>query len=294
MTQIGFLGLGIMGSRMAANLLKAGNPILVHNRTRSKAEALEASGAGWADTPGELASRTDILFTMLATPEAVEATALGSQGFLPAMHKNALWVDCSTVNPSFTRRMADEARQAGVRMVDAPVAGSKIPAEKAQLTFLVGGDSTDVQSLQPFFAEMGRQAIHAGGHGAGTSLKMVFNLLLGQSIAAFAEALLLGESLGLNRDMLFDALSGSIVASQAAIGKRAKIESGAYEADFPLQWVQKDLQLASVSAYEQRIALPLTNAAKELYMEAVQRGMGELDLSAIYAYLTQKSGSKGA
>jgi 3-hydroxyisobutyrate dehydrogenase/glyoxylate/succinic semialdehyde reductase len=285
MTQLGFIGLGIMGSRMAANLLKAGFPVSVYNRTASKAAALREAGAGWADSPSELAGQVDILFSMLTTPGTVEDMALGKDGFLHAMHPGTLWVDCSTVNPSFSRRMAAAADQVGVRTLDAPVAGSKVPAETRQLLILVGGDAADVQVCQPYFDAMGRQTIHAGGHGAGASLKMIFNLLLGQSMVAFAEALILGEALGLNRDLLFSALTGSAVAAPSATGKRAKIEAGQYEPDFPLQWMQKDLYLAAQSSYEMKVALPMTNTAKEIFMLAIQKGWGEKDLSAVYAFL---------
>jgi 3-hydroxyisobutyrate dehydrogenase/glyoxylate/succinic semialdehyde reductase len=289
MTQLGFIGLGIMGSRMAANLLKAGQPLAVYNRTPEKARALRDAGAAWADSPSALAVQSDVLFTMLATPDAVEASALGEGGFLKAMRPGTIWVDCSTVNPSFSRRMAAAASQMGVRTLDAPVAGSKGPAENGQLLFLAGGDAADVDACQPYFKVMGRQVIHAGDHGAGCAFKMVFNLLLGQSMIAFAEALVLGESLGLERDMLFDSLTGAIVVAPSATGKRAKIEGGHYEADFPLQWMQKDLELAALSAYEQKVALPVTNVVKEIYQLANRRGMGTLDLSAIYAFLRENS-----
>jgi 3-hydroxyisobutyrate dehydrogenase-like beta-hydroxyacid dehydrogenase len=288
MPKLGFIGLGIMGSRMAANLQKAGFPLSVYNRTASKARALRENGAGWADSPAELAGRVEVLFTMLATPDAVEETALGKDGFLAALRQGALWVDCSTVNPSFSRRMAEVATRSGIRAMDAPVAGSTVPAENGQLLILVGGEAADVQACQPYFDVLGRQAIHAGGHGAGAALKMVFNLLLGQSMIAFAEALVLGEALGLSRELLFSSLTGSAVAAPSATAKRAKIEGGQFEADFPLQWMQKDLHLAALSAYEQKVALPMTNAAKETYQLANRMGWGEQDISAIYAFLRDR------
>jgi 3-hydroxyisobutyrate dehydrogenase/glyoxylate/succinic semialdehyde reductase len=129
-----------MGSRMAANLLRAGHPLVVHNRTRSKADWLVANGAAWAETPAEVGRQSRVLFTMLARPEAVLETALGPGGFLGELPAGALWVDCSTVNPSFSRRMAAEANALGVRLVDAPVTGSKPAAQAGELVFMVGGD----------------------------------------------------------------------------------------------------------------------------------------------------------
>jgi 3-hydroxyisobutyrate dehydrogenase/glyoxylate/succinic semialdehyde reductase len=286
--KVGFIGLGIMGSRMAANLQKSGVELVVSNRTRSRAEPLLAGGALWADTPHEVGRQVDVLFSMLATPAVVEKTSLGENGFLESMAPHSMWVDCSTVNPSFSKRMAQEAQQRQIRFVDAPVAGSKDPAAKAQLVILAGGSVEDVAACRDYFTAMGRQVIHAGPNGAGASLKMVFNLLLGLSMASFAEALTLGEALGLQRETMLDALAGSIVVAPSALGKRAKIEAGDYAPDFPLQWMQKDLQLAAQSAYEQQKALPVTNAAKELYMQAIQAGLAEKDLSAVYAFLSGK------
>lgn len=295
MTKVGFIGLGIMGSRMASNLQKIGYDLVVFNRTKSKADALLEKGAVWGKSPAETASQIDILITMLATPESVREFALGTNGFLPALHPGALWIDSSTVNPSFTRSMAAEAKQRGIRFLDGPVAGTREPSEKAQLLFLVGGDAGDVQEAQPLFAAMGRKTIHAGPTGSGASLKMIFNLLLGQSMLAFAEALTLGQALGLSLDLLFESLTGTVVVSPFAISKRPKIEAGVYEPDFPMQWMQKDLQLASISAYETGVALPALNVIKEVYMLAMRAGMGEEDLSAVYRYLSETNhGQRGA
>jgi 3-hydroxyisobutyrate dehydrogenase/glyoxylate/succinic semialdehyde reductase len=291
--KIGFIGLGIMGSRMAANLQKHGFDLVVHNRTRGHADPLVEKGAVWADSPAAVARQVDVLFSMLTTPEVVEATALGTDGFLEPLKAGAIWADCSTVNPSFSRRMAKAAQQAGVHFLDAPVAGTKAPAENAQLLFLVGGEAADVDACRPYFEAMGRQAIHAGPTGAGTSLKMVFNVLLGMSMLAFSEALVLGESLGLDRNLLFDSLQGSVVVSPSATSKRAKIEAGDYEADFPLQWLQKDLQLATLSAYEQGVSMPATNAAKETYMLAERYGHAKEDMSAIYPFLKDQISQRG-
>ena len=287
---IAFLGLGIMGSRMAANLVKAGYPVTVWNRTAEKAAALAAQGAQQAATPAEAAQGKDVVITMLSTPAVVEATALGPQGFLSAMPPGAIWMDSSTVNPSFSRRMSEQAASRGVHFIDAPVTGSKAPAASGQLVFLVGGDAADVEKVRPLMEKMGRSVVHAGGTGMGASLKMIFNALLGQSMLAFSEALVLGESLGLSRQLLFDTLTGAIVVAPSATSKRPKIESGDYEADFPLQWLQKDLELASLTAYEHGVAMPSENLAKAIYAMAVRAGYGELDLSAIYAFLSQQTG----
>src|SRR5947207_10101717 len=284
--KIGFIGLGIMGSRMAANLQKHGYSLVVFNRTRDKAEPLLDRGAALADSPPKLAQQVDVLFTMLAHPDAVEQAALGANGFLNHLRPNALWVDCSSVNPSFSQKMAAETASRRLRFVDAPVTGSAPVAAEAKLTFWVGANEVDLEAIRSLLLCMGNKIVHAGGHGMGTSMKMVINLLLGNAMAAFAEAMALGEGLGLSQKVLFDSLLGSPTVAPFLALKREKIEDGNYEAEFPLQWMQKDLHLASVSAYESGVAMPLTNAAKELYRLAMREGHASEDFSAIYDYLT--------
>jgi len=291
--KIGFIGLGIMGSRMAANLQKAGHSVVVHNRTREKAEPLLSHGATWADTPAELAAQVEIIFTMLANPEAVQEAALGKDGFLSALASGHMWVDCSTVNPSFSMEMAAQAHALGIRFLDAPVTGSKGPAALGKLIFWVGGDTADLEECRPLFECMGNRIVHGGGHGMGASLKMVMNQLLGTTMAAFAEGLVLGKSLGLPLEILFEALLGGPLTAPFVAGKRERIENENFEdADFLLRWLQKDLHLASVSAYETGVSMPLTNVAKEIYRFAIREGDGDKDFSAIYHYLARNNDLK--
>ncbi|HEX9020349.1 MAG TPA: NAD(P)-dependent oxidoreductase [Nitrospirota bacterium] len=288
--KIGFIGLGIMGSRMAANLQKKGHELVVYNRTRQKAESLIANGALWAATPADAARQVTVIITMLAKPDAVAETALlGKYGFLSHLVDQALWIDCSTVNPSFSTLMAGEAKQRKVRFIDAPVSGSKGPAEQGQLLFFAGGEKKDVDEARPLLEAMGR-VYHIGGHGMGSSMKMVNNVILAQAMAAFSEAMVLGESLGISKELLLNTVLNSPVAAPFLAFKRPKIEEGRFDADFPLQWMHKDLQLASDTAYETGAAMPLTAAAKELYALAMRSGLGEQDFSAIYKMLSEKKG----
>ena len=284
--KIGFIGLGIMGSRMAANLQKQGYSLVLFNRTRAKAEPLLGPCGTFSDSPAKVADQVDLLFTMLAHPDAVEQAALRANGFLNHLRPNALWVDCSSVNPSFSKRMAALAAARQIRFVDAPVTGSAPVAAEGKLVFWVGAESDDLETIRPLLLCMGNKIVHAGGHGTGTSMKMVINLLLGTGMAAFAEAMALGESLGISRGMLFDLLLGMPTVAPFLASKRQKIESGNYETEFPLRWLQKDMHLASVSAYESGVAMPLGNAAKELYRLAMREGYASQDFSAIYDYLT--------
>jgi 3-hydroxyisobutyrate dehydrogenase-like beta-hydroxyacid dehydrogenase len=292
--KIGFIGLGIMGSRMAANLQKGGHALVVFNRTREKAESLLADGARWAESPEDLASQVEVVFTMLAHPAAVEEAALGQHGFLPRLAKGQIWIDCSTVNPSFSRKMAVEARARGIRFLGAPVSGSKSVAATAKLTLLVGGEAADLEACRPLLNCLGHKIIHCGGPGMGAALKIVMNQLLGTVMAAFSEGLVLGESLGLAREVLFDGLLSGPAAAPFLSVKRERIEKGDFQnADFPLQWLQKDLHLATVSAYETNVSMPATSAAKETYCLAIREGHGEEDFSAIYEYLARNAPTQG-
>jgi 3-hydroxyisobutyrate dehydrogenase-like beta-hydroxyacid dehydrogenase len=292
----GFIGLGIMGSRMAANLQKHGYSLVIFNRTRAKAEPLLGPCGTFSNSPAKLAQQVDVLFTMLAEPGAVEQVALGDNGFLDHLRPDALWVDCSSVNPSFSKRMAAEAARRDVHFVDAPVTGSALPAAQGKLVFWVGAELADLERIRPLLLCMGNRIVHTGGHGTGTSMKTVVNLLLGNAMAVFAEAMALGEGLGISRKVLFDSLLNTPAVAPFIALKREKIESGNYEAEFPLRWMQKDLHLAAVSAYESGVAMPVTNAAKELYRLAMMEGHAIEDFSAIYKYLAGNgsSGSNGA
>jgi 3-hydroxyisobutyrate dehydrogenase-like beta-hydroxyacid dehydrogenase len=290
--KIGFIGLGIMGSRMAANLQTHGYSLVVFNRTRAKAEPLLGPCGTFSDSPAKLAQQVDVLFTMLAHPDAVEQAALDANGFLNHLRPNALWVDCSSVNPSFSQKMAAEAARRQIRFVDAPVTGSAPAAAEAKLIFWVGAQEVDLEASRSLLLCMGNKIVHAGGHGMGTSMKMVINLLLGNAMAAFAEAMALGKGLGLSQKVLFDSLLGSPTVAPFLALKREKIEGGNYEAEFPLQWMQKDLHLASVSAYESGVALAVTNVTKEIYRLAMRGGHETNDFSAIYEFAMGDDGKE--
>ena len=283
--EIGFIGLGIMGSRMAANLQHAGHKLFVFNRTPDKAAALVAQGAELAASPEALANKTNLVFTMLSTPEAVEEVALGNKGFLRALPDNSLWVNCSTVNPSFAIKMAQTTVSLGRRYLDAPVSGSLIPAEKGELIFLVGGNKTDLEQVQELIDIMGKAVVHVGENGQGSSMKMVNNMLLAHAMAAFAEALRLGTSLGISEDMLCQTLLNGPAAAPFLKAKQPKLLQQDYTPEFPLEWLHKDLHLASITAYEQNVALPSLQTTKELYAQAKERGFGPEDMSAIYQFL---------
>lgn len=279
--KLGFIGLGIMGSRMAKNLIKGGHELVICNRTRSKADELIALGAQWCESAREVAAKVEVLATMLSEPSVVESCALGPEGFLEKLPKNTLWVDFSTVNPSFSRRMAQEAIGRGQRFMDAPVGGSKAPAEAGQLLVMAGGAKADFDQMQPVFDCVGKVAFHVGGHGQGSAMKMVVNLMLGQSMLAFCEAYSLGKALGISEDMLLQTLPSTPVVAPMIQLKAEKLKNQEFSVEFPLQWMQKDLHLANQTAWEVGVPMPSGSLAKEIYALAKQAGWGELDFSAV-------------
>lgn len=288
MKKIGFIGLGIMGSRMAANLQKKGFDLVVYNRTKEKAKHLLQNGAAWATSPKEVAKETDVIITMLSTPEVVREVAAGDQGFLSSLKDNSIWLNCSTVNPSFTKEMDILSKEFRVRYLDAPVAGTKAPAENGELLFLVGGDTASVNEVSSLLTVMGKKTLHLGKVGKGAAMKMLINQLLGQSIVAFAEAMVMGEAMELEKETLFNVLLSTPVVAPVISNLRHKLENSDYEANFPLKWIQKDLHLSSISAYENNVAVPNLNSTKEIFAQAKQQGYGNLDFSAVYEFLNSK------
>jgi len=284
--KIGFIGFGIMGSRMAANLADAGYKLFVYNRTMEKAKHLLSDTVEFLQNPALVATESNVVITMLSTPEVVQEIALGEEGLISGMSKGNVWIDCSTMNPSFSKQMADITEQMGFNFLDAPVAGSLVPAEKGELVFLVGGKQTIVKYCAPLFKVMGKKHIHVGESGQGSALKLVNNLVMAISMFGATEGLLLGESLGIKKEDIFDLLDGSPVAAPMFGIKKGKILTNDYSPEFPLQWLQKDLQLASQTGYEQNVPLPATNTIKEIFALAKKAGMAEMDFTAIYSYLS--------
>lgn len=285
---ISFIGLGIMGSRMANNLLKEnGISLTVFNRSPGAMTALEKAGAKTARSARAAVADADVVFTMLSAPEVVEKVAFGENGFVGAMGEGALWVNCSTVNPSYTRECDERARARGLRFLDAPVAGTKMPAETGELTFLLGGESDDVEEVRHLLEHMGQKILHVGAAGQGSAFKMLVNALLAQSMLVYSETALLGEKLGFSRDFLMDTLPNLPVTAPFLKGKAGLIKEGDFEAQFPLELMLKDLHLLDLTAYEQKQPLFLAGLAKSVYGQANSAGHGRDDFAAVFDYLAK-------
>ena len=283
-----FIGLGIMGSRMAKNLLTNGIDLTVYNRSAGPAEALQQQGAQLANTVSEAVAEADIVFSMLSTPAVVRSVFFGGDGALHHMKAGSIWADCTTVNPSFSKEASEEAAGHNIAFADTPVAGTKPQAEAAQLVFFVGANEELLQTLQPYLDFMGAKTIHLGQTGQGASFKMLVNIMLAQSMIVFSEAVLLGEKMGIDKDFLLDTLPKLKVAAPFTQFKAEMVREDKYDVQFPLEWMQKDLHLAALTAYEHQQPLYLANVAKELFAAASQQGMSRLDFAAIHRYLEQR------
>lgn len=282
---ITFIGLGIMGSRMAANLLKNGVNLTVYNRSSPATEALGQEGAKVAGSVSEAVENADIVFSMLSTPEVVASIFFGEKGALSDMKPNAIWADCTTVNPSFSLQAAEEAKKHGIRFLDTPVAGTKPQAQNAELVFFVGGEQNLLEEIEPYLQHMGNKILNIGETAKGSSFKMLINIMLAQSMLIFSEAILLGDKMDIDKDFLLNVIPNLVVSAPFTKFKAEMIRSGDYEVQFPLEWMQKDLHLAAVTAYELQQPLFLANLTKEVYAAANQSGLGRMDFAAIHQYL---------
>ncbi len=278
------IGLGIMGSRMAKNLIKAGFELCVYNRTKEKSTSFEGK-ARIADSPADAVKTADVVLTMLSKPEAVEQVMLGDSGALQHMKPNAIWLDGSTVNPSFTLRANKAAKEKDIRFMDAPVAGTLPHAENGELVFFTGGTEEILGEVRPLLDAMGKKVLHIGETGKGASFKMLVNSMLGQTMLAFAETLLLGEKMGMEKDFLLNTLPHLVVSPPFTQFKAEMIRKDDYSVMFPLELMHKDLHLAALSAYENEHPFILGNTTKEIFANAKKAGLGREDFAAIYKYL---------
>jgi 3-hydroxyisobutyrate dehydrogenase-like beta-hydroxyacid dehydrogenase len=268
----------MMGAPMAARLLGAGHELTVWNRTADKADPLVAQGASMASTPARAAAGADAVITMLADPKALEAVVFGPDGLAERLTQGQLFIDMSTVGIDAFREVAGRLPE-GVSMVDAPVRGSIPQATSGQLAIFVGASRPDFERAEPILAPMGK-ALHVGGPGAGAAAKLVVNSTLGAVIAAFGEALSLGDALGLDRAALLDVLAESAIGATVK-AKRANVESGDFPPAFKLSLALKDLRLVDDAAERAGRELLVARAAQDWLEQADREGDGDLDFSAV-------------
>ncbi|HYN09753.1 MAG TPA: NAD(P)-dependent oxidoreductase [Vicinamibacterales bacterium] len=280
MAKIGFLGLGEMGTPMARRLRRAGHDMVVWNRSPERTVPLVQEGAAVAPSPAKAVTGSDFVITMLATPEALEQVLFGTGGLAPALSRGQVLIDMSTVGPDEISSVAARLPQ-GASLVDAPVRGSVPQAESGRLEVFVGATDEDYARVRPILESFG-SVRHTGGPGSGAAMKLVANLALGAAIVTLGEALALGESLELKRDVLLDTLMGSPIGP-IVNAKRANVESGRFAPSFRLRHAAKDLRLVMEAAAARGRDLKQARANRAWLDEAAERGAADLDFSAVVA-----------
>ncbi|GLT75590.1 hypothetical protein SLA2020_473010 [Shorea laevis] len=287
--RIGFLGLGIMGSPMAQNLIKAGCDVTVWNRTKSKCDALINLGAKYKPSPEEVAASCDVTFAMLADPESAIDVACGKHGAASGMSPGKGYVDVSTVDGSTSKLINGHIKATGALFLEAPVSGSKKPAEDGQLIFLTAGDKSLYDTVSPFLDIMGKSRFYLGEVGNGAAMKLVVNMIMGSMMASFSEGLLLSEKVGLNPNVLVEVVSQGAISAPMYSLKGPSMVKSLYPTAFPLKHQQKDLRLALGLAESVSQSTPIAAAANELYKVAKSHGLNDEDFSAVIEALKAKS-----
>ncbi len=279
---VGMIGLGLMGRPMAANLLKAGFPVVVWNRTRAKAEELVRAGAKLAASPREAAGASDVLITIVSDPPALEEILWGAQGAMEGLRRGSAYVDSSTVAPALARRIAAACAERGVEFLDAPVTGGTWGAEKGELVFMVGGKREALERVEPVLGALGKRWFHLGPHGAGQTVKLAMNMILALQVDALAEALALVTSAGVPGEKLVEVMQSSMARSPLLDIKAPMMLQRNYAPSFPLRLMHKDLGLALEFANQLGVALPATAAAREIYNAVKGTARNEdLDYAAV-------------
>jgi 3-hydroxyisobutyrate dehydrogenase-like beta-hydroxyacid dehydrogenase len=278
---VGLVGLGLMGRPMALNLLKAGFPLVVWNRTRAKAEALAAQGARVAASPREAAAQADVLLTIVSDPPALEAVLWGADGALAGLRRGSVLVDSSTVSPALARRAAAACAERGAEFLDAPVTGGTWGAEKGELVFMVGGERGALERVEPVLAAMGKRVFHLGPHGAGQTVKLAMNLILALEVGALAEALALVTAAGVAAERLIEVLQSSMARAAVLDIKAPMMLRQDYAPSFPLRLMHKDLGLALELAGQMGVPLPATAAAREVYSAVRGAARDDVDYAAV-------------
>jgi 3-hydroxyisobutyrate dehydrogenase len=293
MQKVAFLGLGIMGSGMAENVLKAGFPLAVYNRTSAKAQSLVAQGARLAATPRDAAQGADVILSMVGDDDASRAVWLGDSdarsGALAGAGPKAVLVECSTLSVAWVRELAQLAAQHGHGFLDAPVSGSKDAAASGTLRLMVGGDAATLEQVRPVLQTFGQDITYMGPSGSGAVMKLINNMMGAVHAAALAEGLVLAERAGLDMKTFVAQITSGAVSSPIVKGKTQRMVDRDFEdTHFSLRWMHKDATYALRIADELGSALPTVAVAREIYRMARNMGLGDADFSAVVEVLRRK------
>jgi len=287
-TRLGYIGLGGMGSRIAARLLAAGYEVSTFDQNPAKRDALKAKGARASESVLELTRSVDVVLSCLTDDQAVRDVYFGAGGVLENAKPETVVIEMSTILPETSRELASKASQVGVQAMDVAISGSTPAAEQGTLTLLAGGNPDVFEASQPIFQAIAAKYFHMGPSGAGTTMKMVVNAILGIEMQAIAEASALGEKSGLSREILLQVLAQTAVIAPAHVGKLSRAARGDYSPQFPLPLMNKDFRLILELAGEVGAKMPATSAAFQVNTETLQM-YGDLDFSAVLKYMEQAS-----
>jgi 3-hydroxyisobutyrate dehydrogenase-like beta-hydroxyacid dehydrogenase len=290
MANLGFIGLGVMGSEMVDRLLAKGHSVTGYNRTRSKAERLIAKGMKFAESPREVAEAADVVLSMVTNGTALKGIAEGPDGFLAGLSAGKILVDISTVGPDLSREMAERVRALGADMLDAPVSGSVITLQQGNLSVMVGGRAETFEKVKPILLDIGPKVTHVGGNGLALSMKIASNLSLAVQMLAFSEGVLLAEKSGIKREVAVDVLTHSAIASPMIKYRGPFVLQQPEEAWFDVNMMQKDMLLALDLGRQLNVPLPTTAVTNEFLTAARAMNWAKLDFAVIFDVLAKLSG----
>jgi 3-hydroxyisobutyrate dehydrogenase len=284
--RVGFIGLGIMGARMAANLARAGYALTVHNRTRSRAEAFaEEHGATLADTPADVGASSDVVITMVVDGAQVEEALLGEHGVAQRAAEGTLCVDMSTIAPSDTRRIGAALHERGIGFVDAPVTGSSPKAEDGTLTIMAGGADAGFERARPLFEVMGELVVHVGELGQGQTVKLINNAVAASNASTLAQALIVGKATGVDLEALIRIMAAGSGASTMLTLKAEPMRTHDYSTLFKLEHMLKDVRLCLEEGQAAGVPFPAAAHTREVLTAAMGRGLGDADFAALVEVL---------
>jgi 3-hydroxyisobutyrate dehydrogenase-like beta-hydroxyacid dehydrogenase len=289
--RVGFVGLGIMGSRMAANLRRAGYELTVFNRTRERAEAFAAEhGATVAETPAEVGAASHVVITMVVDGAQVDAVLLGEDGVATKAGDGTLCVDMSTIAPADTRRIGATLHERGIGFVDAPVTGSSPKAEDATLTIMVGGDEAAFERARPLFEVMGELVVHVGELGQGQTVKLINNAVAATNASTLAQALVVGKATGVDLEALVKVMGAGSGGSAMLALKAEPMRTHDYATLFKLEHMLKDVRLCLEEGQAAGVPFPAAAHTREMLTAAMGRGLGDADFAAIVEVLEALAG----
>ena len=292
MLRIGYIGLGLMGKSIARNILKAGFPVVVHNRSRGAVEELTAEGAIPAFGAAEVARQVDVVFTNLPDSPDVEEVALGSGGIIEGAHEGLIFVDNSTIKPATARKIAEALGEKGVQCLDAPVSGGDIGARNGTLTIMVGGPEEALEKVLPVFQAMGKSVTHIGDAGAGQIAKAANQIMVAAQMVAMGELLVFAQKAGADPRKVVEAIKAGAAQCWTLDVKPQRLFAGNRQPGFKAYMQAKDLNIVLESAREFGAPLPSLALDSQLFNAMVAQGLGELDNSAVIALLEQMAGIK--